>query len=107
VRSTVREVERMSIPRFSAEASLHGRRGRYTAHFVGLVSPMGTRSRQASVIPALRASVSNSVVCGICRLQGCNCETVCQPCGPGGWFRCCDSFCVNCPGEFGGGGVFI
>lgn len=37
----------------------------------------------------------SEVFCGVCALGGFGCDKVCRPCGPFGWFDCCDSVCTE------------
>jgi hypothetical protein len=94
----------MSLPGFRAEASLYkGAPYRSSAPSDAMMYPGG----QPSDGRVVTAAGPSSVICGVCRLQGCECERTCHDCGPFGWFTCCDDRCVNCTGPGGFGGVGI
>jgi hypothetical protein len=72
------------IPGYTAESSVGTARTSYRG---GLGAGSG---------PGLQLAQSE-VFCGVCALGGFGCGQVCQPCGPFGWFNCCDSVCTIDP----------
>jgi hypothetical protein len=70
------------IPGYTAEASVGNPRISYR------------RGRGAGSSSGLRLAQSE-VFCGVCALGGFGCGSICHPCGPFGWFDCCDSVCTQ------------
>ena len=72
----------MMLPGYTAESSI-GTSGQ-------------TYRVTAAALPHAGLQLAQSeVFCGVCALGGFGCGKVCHPCGPFGWFECCDSICTE------------
>ena len=85
------------LPGFRAELSLLASQHCFRGLSSASRSAHGHSQLNSGVVPA-------SAFCGICRFQGCDCQTTCSDCGPFDVFTCCEKRCVNCPGIIGDAG---